>query len=308
MRWRRGSRLKLVTEAEAPASTRAIFDEVRHSLGLPKVPLLYQAYGAYPEFLEIHWQVFRPAVQSRQFFSLGARLAAESYTRAHNYFDIGNLASRELLSDGTAGLSLAQVLDYYQYLDPLLLLIVATQAQAFEGPVGSAQITPQPAQHANFPVSPYLLSDEEATAAVHRIWDGRRRLLDLALISDENRAMACWAGFYQAYWRALRELMRSPLYTDCQYRLSESAFGLARELPVKLETGTQQLLEAGLSDEEMASLASINEAFGQALSGLILDITFARVACEGGTHREGSTRSLSIAEPAQPADSSTHAA
>ena len=107
MRWRRGSRLKLVTEAEAPSGTRAIFDEVRHSLGLPKVPLLYQAYAAYPEFLEIHWQVFRPAVESRQFFSLGARLAAESYTRAHNYFEVGSLASRELLSDGTAGLSLA---------------------------------------------------------------------------------------------------------------------------------------------------------------------------------------------------------
>ena len=188
------------------------------------------------------------------------------------------------------------------------MLITAAQAQAFEGQVGSGQGLPERAQHPNFPVSPRLLDDGEATAGVHRIWDERRRLLDLALISDEHRAMACWLGFYQVYWRALQGLMRSPLYTDCQYRISESAFGLARELPVKLETGTQQLLEAGLSGEQMASLASINEAFGQALSGLILDITFARVACEGGTHREGSTRSPSLSEPAQPADSSSHAA
>ena len=52
---------------------------------LPVLRFLYQAYAAYPEFLEIHWQAFRPAVQSRQFFLCGARLAAESYTRVHNY-------------------------------------------------------------------------------------------------------------------------------------------------------------------------------------------------------------------------------
>ena len=309
MRWRRGNHLKLVDEAEAPPRTREIFDEVRHSLGLPVVPSLYQAYAAYPGFLEIHWQAFRPAVRSRQFFLLGARLAAESYTRVHNYFDVDSLASRELHCNGTAGPSLAQALDYYQYLDPLLLLIASAQMQAFEGPAGSEQIASEPAQHPTFPVSPRLLNDAEATPAQHRMWGERRRLLELAFISDEHRAMACWPGFYQEYWRALQELMRSPLFTDCQYRIGESAFGLARELPARLETSVPQLLEAGLTDEEVASLAHINEAFGLALSGLILDITFARVACEGGTHREGRAHPRSVAEAeAKPADSSTHAA
>ena len=150
MRWRRGNHLKLVGEAEAPPPTREIFDEVRHSLGVPVIPPLYQAYAAYPQFLEMHWQAFRPAVESRQFFLLGARLAAESYTRAHNYFDVGSLAPRELHGNGTAGLSLAQALDYYQYLDPLLLLIASAQMQAFEGPAGSEQIAPEPAQHPSF--------------------------------------------------------------------------------------------------------------------------------------------------------------
>lgn len=299
----------MVGESEAPSRTRAIFDEVRHSLGLPVVPLLYRAYAAYPEFLEIHWQAFRPAVQSRQFFWLGARLAAESYTRIHNYFNVGSLTSRELHSNGTGGLSLPQVLDYYQYLDPLLLLIASAQMQAFEGPGGAEQITPQPAQHPNFPVPPRLLDDDEAAPALHRIWDERRRLLELAFISDEHRAMACWPGFYQAYGRALQEWMRSPLFTDCQHRIGESAFGLARELPAKLETSVPQLLDAGLSDEQAASVVHINEALCQALSGLILDITFARVACEGGTHREGRAHPAEVAEAeAKPADSSTHAA
>ena len=309
MRWKRGNRLKLVGEADAPPRTRQIFDEVRHSLGVPVVPVLYQSYATCPEFLEIHWQAFRPAVQSRQFFSLGARLAAESYTRVHNYFDVNSLSSRELHYSTRPEIPLAQVLDYYQYLNPLLLLITSAQMQAFEGPVGSERITPESAQHPDFPVSPRLLEMAEATPAVHRIWDDRRHLLELAFISDEHRALAVWPRFYQEYWRALQQLMRSPLFTDSQYRIGESAFSLSRELPGKMETNVSQLLEAGLTDDDVASLARINEAFEQALSGLILDITFARVACEGGTHREGRARTaVAVEAEVNPADSSPHAA
>jgi hypothetical protein len=309
MRWRRGNRLKLISEAKAPPRTREIFDEIRHSLGVPGVPLLYRAYATYPEFLDVHWRAFRPAVQSRQFFLLSARLAAESYTRVHNYFDVSSMASRELHGNGKGGISLPQVLDYYQYLDPLLLLIASAQMQAFDGPVGAEQVAPEPAQHPNLSQSPRLLADGEAPPPVHRIWEERRRLLELAFISDEHRAMACWPGFYQEYGRALQELMRSPLFADCQHRIGESAFGLARELPAKLETSVPQLLDAGLTDEEAASVVHINEALCQAFSGLILDITFARVACEGGTHREGRARPAAVAnaEP-KPADSTTHAA
>ena len=296
MRWRRGNRLKLVGEAEAAPRTREILDEVRHSLGLPIAPLLYQAYAAYPEFLEIHWQAFRPAVQSRQFFLCGARLAAESYTRVHNYFDVDSLAARELHSNQGPGLSLAQVLDYYQYADPLLLLIATAQLQAFEGAVGSDQSAPERPQHPSFPVSPRLLDDSAASLGLQRIWNERRRMMDLAFISDEHRAMACWPAFYDGYWRELQELMRSPLFTDCQQRIGESALGLVPELPARIETGLPQLLDAGLSDEQAASVVHINEALCHAFSGLVLDISFARVAYEGGTHREGRPHPRSVGE------------
>ena len=136
MRWKRGHRLRLVSENDAPPVIRAIFDEVRHSLGLPVIPTLYQAYAASPTFLAAHWEAFRPVVQSRQFFTLGARLAAESYTRAHSYFDIPSLTMCDVRSEVSAKLPIAQVLDYYQYLDPLLLLISSAQMQALEGAVG----------------------------------------------------------------------------------------------------------------------------------------------------------------------------
>ncbi len=288
MRWKRGSRLRLISEAEASPRTREIFCEVRERLGLPVVPLLYQAYAVFPDFLELHWQSFRPLLESRQFFVLGARLAAECYTRAHNYFAVDGLAGYEVESAVEAAPPLSQVLDYYQYLDPFLLLITAAQMQAFEGAAGESLEAPDNARHASFPVAPRLLNDSEATAAVQRIWGERRRMLELAFVSDEHRALACWPEFYQRYWAGLKSLLQSPLYADCQYRIGESALKLAHELPVPVDTSIPQLLDAGLDNDQVYSLVRVNEAFMQALTGLLLDITFARIGLEGGNHKLGS--------------------
>ncbi|MGC2108771.1 MAG: halocarboxylic acid dehydrogenase DehI family protein [Candidatus Korobacteraceae bacterium] len=286
MRWKRGNRLKLASEAEAPPPTRKIFDEVRHALGSPVVPKLYQGYAAFPEFLELHWQAFRPVLETRQFFLLGARLAAECYTRAHNYFAVRGMASRDSRREAAGALPISQVLDYYQYLDPLLLLIATAQMRALEGPIGQAQAERDAAHHPCFPIAPTLLNDEDATPQVHGIWSERQQMLSLAFVSDEHRALATWPRFYQEYWSLLKDLLQSPLYADCQSRIVESAWGLASELPVKVETDISHLLDVGLSEEGLSLLAQTNEEFVQALSALVLDITFARIACEGGTRCE----------------------
>ncbi len=286
MRWKRGQRLKLVSESDAPSPACAILREVRESLGVPVVPMLYQAYAAFPAFLELHWEAFRPAVASRQFFLLGSRLAAESYTRAHNYFEIRGLPHPAAGAQDPALLPVSQVLDYYQYLDPLLLLIAASQMQAFEGPVGQPLSNAEAARHPEFKVAPALVYDAQASPEVQRSWNDRKRLFELAFVPNEHRALACFPDFYIQYWAALKPLMQSPVYADCQYRLADSALEMANELPARVETEVSQLLDAGLADEQVTSLMRINEAFMGALTGLALDITFARIGCEGGSPAE----------------------
>jgi hypothetical protein len=290
-----------VSEADAPARTRQIFDEVRHALCLPVVPFLYQAYAAYPDFLAVHWQAFGPAIQSRQFFLLGSRLAADAYTRAHNYFEVPDFRVRPKLAEAhqvQPATSLATVLDYYQYLDPLQLLITAAQMQAFEGPLGNEQTMVQPDRHPGFSTPPSLIPDP-APSAIQHIWDDRRRLGELAAIPDEHRALAVWPDFYQKYWLALRDLVQSPLFNDGKYRIGESALILARDLPGPIETSVPHLLEAGLKEGEVSSLARINESLVHSLSAVLLDVVFARIGCEGGTSRVQQ-------QPAVPSESSIH--
>jgi len=155
--------------------------------------------------------------------------------------------------------------------------------QAFEGAIGQEDGRLDLGVHAEFPVAPQLVKDEEAPATILHIWDERRRTFDMGFVSDEHRALAAWPGVYEEYWRALKELLRSPLYTDCQFRIGESAGSLARELPVRLETGVVELFEAGINAHEASSLSRLHESLVNALSGLVLDITFARIACEGRT-------------------------
>jgi hypothetical protein len=308
MRWKRGQRLNLVSETDSPSPARAILREVRESLGVPVVPMLYRAYAAFPQFLELHWQAFRPAVQSRQFFLLGSRLAAESYTRAHNYFEIRGLARPATNGQATGLLPVTQVLDYYQYLDPLLLLIAAVQMQAFEGPVGQPAADDEAAGHLEFRVAPGLLSDELASPDLQRSWNERRRQCELAFIPDEHRALANFPNFYLPYWTALKALLQSPVYADCQYRLADSALEMADELPARVETELAQLLDAGLTDEQVTSLMRINEAFVEALTGLVLDITFARIGCEGGTPSEQTSHKPPMVEAPGKAGSPIRAA
>lgn len=283
MRWKRAHRLKLVSDSEASGRTREIFREVRQSLGTPAVPVLYQAYAVCPKFLEIHWDAFRPAIQSRRFFLLGARLAAESYTRVHNYFDVPPFCRRQHIRDVEASTSMSRVLNYYQYLDPLLLLVAAAQMQAFEEPIGQTREAGEPTIHPEFTVAPPLVDNEGANPALQRAWQERKRVLELAFISDEHRALACWPEFYVEYWAALKELLHSPVYADCQYRLAESALSMTAELPGPVDTTISRLLDAGLSDQQVTTLARINEAFVQAFTGLVLDITLARIGLERGT-------------------------
>lgn len=300
MRSKKGSRLRLVSEAEASPEVRAIFDEVRHALGVPVVPVLYQAYAAVPRFLELHWQAFRPALQRRQFFHMGERLAAEVYTRSQSYFEIPGLRMQPDLGGEAAdaeAFPLARALEYYQYLDPLLLMVTVTQMQAFDGPVGCSEPDGVAGGHRMFALAPDLAGLDFGTASVQGIWEERRRSLDLPFVPEEHRAAAMWPTLYQQCWGALKDVVASPLYADCQFRIGESAWLLVRDLPVQIETEIPRLIEAGITDDEICSLARINEWFIAAFTGLLLDVTFLRIACEGGSHAARHPEPVSQREP-----------
>src|SRR4051794_14651534 len=129
MPWRKGNRLRLVSEMQADEATRQIFSEIKRALGVPKLQLFYPALAEYPTFLRLHWEAVRRLAASLELASAADRLRADAYTRAHNYFHIPDLSAHARLKPDDPG-DLVAVADFYHGVEPLFLLLACYQMQA----------------------------------------------------------------------------------------------------------------------------------------------------------------------------------
>ncbi len=288
MPWRKGNRLHAVTEQQAGPEIGSLYREIRTELGLPFVPLLYQVYGSYPQFLKLHWASFRSIAGSGEFLQLAERLRADAYTRAHNYFDITDISAKliELEFSEGAERELKAVIEMFNFSNPLLLLISAAQQQAFDGPIGTGQASRSRPERSEFEVRPIFVAEDTEEAAPRRVFEALKHVQGLALVPLEMRALARWPDFLQLHWENLRPQLESPLYLECEFGIHESAWSLARELPGSMETTLDQMTAAGMSEEDVASVVRLTQAFTKCMSSTLLNGSIAKIAMEGGNRVE----------------------
>ena len=282
--WKKGNRLQVVLEGAADDATRVIFWEIQQALGIPELRVYYPALAVYPHFLQLHWNTVRPLVQSGEFFACADRLRADAYTRAHNYLRIPDLCARlqEPQLGATARQELTAAMDLFHYLNPLLLLLFCAQMQALEGPVGEAKAPLMPNSHPVYAESPVLVHEQDASAPVRRRYEEIRRVLELPYVNSEYEAMARFPVLLDVYWDLLKRLLQSPVYQESQYGIRESAWSLVRELPGPIELSIEQLLDAGMKQENIGPVVRILDLFVRNLSGLLINVAIAKIALEGG--------------------------
>src|SRR5215475_1444949 len=114
---KRQRRITLIPESQAQGRVFEIYQEIKAALGVPQVNLLFQAYGAFPAFLELHWQAMRAVLQTTEFFQYADRLRAEAYTRAHNYFTVPDFCEevKEMQLSHGARQHLSEVVELSDY-------------------------------------------------------------------------------------------------------------------------------------------------------------------------------------------------
>ena len=276
-------KLKLLPPAHAPERVQRLYDEMQRVLGVPHVNLVWQAYGVYPEFLELLWAQLRPALNLQATFDLAERLRAGAFTRIHGYFAVPDFGERV----GDLRVSSAELnatADLFYYEDALVLLLVAAIEQAFERPLGragaGAAADPRPAEHPVFSELP-LLEESTASAQVRRIYDEIKSRIGVPVVNTFYRALA--PDFLAQYWSTLRPMIESPLYVESLYGVRDTAMALAREIPATLDLTPQRLEQAGIADEAIAEMQRVTQLFLRVLSGLLLNITVAKVGLDGGT-------------------------
>lgn len=285
MPWRRGNKLKFVRGKDAQGRTAEIYEDIKSTLGVPLVNVMYQAWAAYPAFLDLHWRAVKPALESQQFYRLGDRLRADAYTRTHNYFSIPDLCHQveDLRFSTGAREELAEAVELFHYSDALLMLIVCAQLQAFDTHSTRPWEAAAPALRPVFERRPVLIEEEMAPGPVKKIYEDIKRTNGCPFINTEYRALARWPDFLSAYWQLLKPMMQAPMYAECRYAMRETAWSLAREVRFASDVSVSQLSDAGMEDEDVAALVRITEMFVKNFSGLLLNIAAAKIGMEGGT-------------------------
>ena len=283
MPWRKGNRLRLVTEFEAGPETRQIFDEVKQALGLPGLSLVYPALAIYPKFLKLHWEMIRNVAASQELLAAAGRLRADAYTRTHSYFRVPNLDLKKLKAnvDGEAS-ELAGIAEFFYYQEPLLLLLLCFQMQALEGPTGAPGAATLHEPPPLPPVRPQLIGEQDAGPALKKRYEEIRRTLQVPYVNPEFCAFARFPEFLEPYWETLKQMIASPLYDECLYGVRDTAWSLTSQLPGPAELTLDQLAEAGCTEEEISSVARILELFVRNLSAQLLNISAAKIGLEGG--------------------------
>lgn len=293
MPWRKGNRLRTVSEGDADAPTRRIYEEIKSALSLPGLQLYYPALGVYPTFLQLHWQTVKNVARSEELRTAAECLRADAYTRAHNYFHVPDFRDRgdsvHLADAEPSPLSLA---NYFHYRDPLILLLFTFQIQAMEGAAGKtlsgpadgseqrvhAHTAPPPAIHQ----LPPSISENTAPPPLKKRFEEIRRTLGTPFVSPDLCAFAARPEFLDRYWMALKEMLASPLYPECKHGVRTTAWNLAAQLPGPAELTVDQMVDAGLCAEEVASVARILELFVDYLSCGLLNVAAAKIGLEGG--------------------------
>ena len=283
MPWRKGNRLRLISEANADETTRRIFSEIKQALGLTRLELFYPALAVYPAFLRLHWDTVAPLARSRELFDAAGCLRADAYTRAHNYFRVPDLSVHRSLPDGGADADISAIAEFYHYVEPLLLLLACYQMQALEGVAGQSDLAATP-QDPPPPLQPPSCSVDEQSASpgLKKAFEEIRRVLGVPFVSPEFLAFACRPDFLRDFWSALKQMLASPVYDECRYGVRSTAWSLASHLPGPAELSFEQLSDAGMTAEEIASVARILELFVTNLSGQLLNMATAKIALEGG--------------------------
>ena len=284
MPWRKGNRLRLVTETEAHGRTQELYEDIRTTLGLPITPTAFQAFAVVPSFLELAWNALRPVARTQEFFILADRLRADAYTRCYTYFTVPDLCARleALQYSRGAREEIAASIEMLNHGSGIVLLLLAVLLQSFEGPVGQDCTCERPAIRPVYAVRPPLVSEDTAPPDVQRIFDDIRKTLKVPHLTAEMRALARWPEFFADYWQALKTAVGSPLYEVCFRGVHETAFSVTREIPLVVELTTEQLSGAGLSEEEIASVVRIADSFVTATVATVLNVAFAKIGMEHG--------------------------
>lgn len=279
--------ISLVGEESAPQDVKEIYEDIKDSLKLPWVPVMFQAFAAYPSFLKFIWNQLKPSVRTVQFKLEADRIRdyaetfiSEAHIREYKHEDAleNNLSIDDLVHIRTK-------LEAFTYGNPKLLLLAAALKRAIGGiTVGGNGDTE--ASHEDFgdrvikKIDIKPVEEAEATDEVKALYEDIESTFGLPFVNTDYKTMANWPGFLKLAWEDIKIIMNSPHFSEGKTAMLEFAGHAANMLPYPVKMGWDEMEGAGVHEEDFENIEDMAGLFARLLPGLILSVVEMRLVDE----------------------------
>jgi Halocarboxylic acid dehydrogenase DehI len=277
--------IPLVRESEATDErAREAFRDIKNALRVPLVNLIFQAWAAYPRFLDVTWRRLRPSVLTVEF----AELAGSIDAKVREGTDTWQIADHaELLRARAVGENeiqrMREIVDLFTEVNPKLAILAnAVDVALNRKPVGGVgtkgphrdEERERPKEFRGVRFS--LIDERDAPPRVRAIYEDMKTTLALPFIETEYRAMASYPDWLEVWWKDCKPLAQDEEYSALGRALAKAAVEAAKLLPHRLYLSDDLIESCEIDETKRVELRRINGTFVRLLPGLIMNLEVAR--------------------------------
>ena len=277
--------IPLVRESEATDErVREAFRDIKGALRVPVVNVLFQAWAAFPKFLEVVWRRVRPSVLTAQF----AELASYIDTKVREGTDdwaVGDHTAqlRARAVSESEIVRMREIVELFTQVNPKLMILASAVDVALTGAAvgGTGTKGPHRAQERERPkefrlVRFGLVEERDAPPRVRSIYEDMKNTLGLPFIETEYRVMATYPDWLEVWWKDCKTRAQDARYHSLEDEIAKAGAELAKALPHRLYLSSDLLESCDIDDAKRAELRRISAAFVALLPGLIINVEVAR--------------------------------
>jgi len=276
-----------VREESAPEEIKVIYEDIKDSLKLPWVPVMFQAFAMYPPCLQFIWNQLKPSVGTAQFHSEAERIRgyaetfmSEAHIQEYKHEDAlrNNLSVNDLVHIRTG-------LEAFTYGNPKLLLLAAALKRAVGGiTVGgngdTASLHDEFGDRVIKKIDIEPVEESGAPDEVLGVYEDIKSTLAVPFVNTDYKTMANWPGFLKLAWEDIKIFMSTPYYSEGKGAMLEFAEVSADLLPYPVKMGRDEMEGAGVHEEDFEDLEDLAYLFAGLLPGLTLSVVEMRLVAE----------------------------
>lgn len=267
-----------VLEEHAEGDLKGIFQDIKNTLRVPMITLVFGALATEPDYLRVAWRQLHTNAQTVYFEQRAddiRRLAVTSMS------ELGEIRTPA----GDDGIS--PMLGVFHYVNPKLLLAVSALRSSMLGQAPRVANLPLDEKRqvvSGIPTEmPSVKWIDPATSdqRLQRVFSDIRATSASGIVNSELRAMAEWPEFLDAAWSAVKPRMATPAYRRATRQLRWMADEAVLGFPFRMDATPHTLRHAGLSEQQLDTVRSMLNAFYVAISESVANVAIFITGLDG---------------------------